>query len=185
MKETIEYLPEILQFYIPGFIFLSIIIGICQYKISISTKTVISCVCSFIFVSGIRVIGASNIWSVFFIACVVSLVLGITIALLAKSKRFNGLLIKIFGMTVYSDIWDNIYDYDNGTNLKIYLKGKDYYFIGHLKSQENNGKDSWVCISKPQQFEIGTDKKIYGQEENNRAMLVFNLQDVDYMEVFV
>lgn len=112
-------------------------------------------------------------------------IISIIAALIHSSKWFKTAMVKLFHKTPNDDIWRDVLDLDNGSNLKVYLKGKDYYLIGHHKNHEENGDNSWFAISAYGKFDINTDEVIdnkYMDKEN--IIATFRLSDVEHIEIF-
>lgn len=96
-------------------------------------------------------------------------------------------MIRLFHKTPNDDIWRDVLDLENGSNLKVYLKDKDYYIIGHHKNHEEKGEDSWLALSGYGKFDKITNEN-YMQEPNfinNSAVIItVRFSDIDYIEIF-
>lgn len=124
-----------------------------------------------------------------------SIVLGILFvsitAVLSQQTFFKNITVKLFHKTFNDDIWRDVLDLENGSNLKVYLKGKDYYIIGHHKSHEENGNDSWLALSAFAKYDKETNKNYKNEPDytdddikNEYNIITVKFSDVEHIEVF-
>ena len=113
------------------------------------------------------------------------------IAILSQWKYFKKLTVKLFHKTLNDDIWRDVLDLKHGSNLKVYLKDKDYYIIGHHKNHEENGNDSWLALSSFGKYDKETNanyKKEPNFTENNREnefrIITVKFSDIEHIEIF-
>jgi hypothetical protein len=193
IKNIIETIPEILQYFVSGYIFMTLFTFLASKVVDQSVKLICSCVVSFIWVSLIRSLNSvfiqshilNSIWVISCLSCILSIICAIVFSKLYTNKNFKRFMVNTFTKTPHETVWRNVVDLETGTNLKVYLKGKDYYILGHLYSYEEKGNESWFCLHCPVFYTIKDNISIYTQENNNNAFLAFNLQDVDMIEIFV
>ena len=96
-------------------------------------------------------------------------------------------MIKLFHKTVNDDIWRDVLDLEKGSNLKVYLKGKDYYIIGHHKNHEEKGGDSWLALSGFAKFDKESNiacKNEPSHIKDDSAIVTLRFSDIDYIEIF-
>lgn len=78
-------------------------------------------------------------------------------------------------------------DLKNGSNLRLYLKDKNYYIVGHLKYFEENGNDSWIALSAFSK-RYKDDKTLLENEnnysDNSNYIITVRLSDVEYIEIY-
>jgi len=192
IKDIIGMIPEILQYFVPGFIFIFIFRSLCSIKIDSSMQLINSCVISFIWVSLINMANeiwwnnclVTNLWVIVTISILLSTLFSIIFSKIYVSNWFRRSLANWFGISPYSTAWDNIVS-KHGTNVKIYLKDKPYYWTGHLYSYEDQGNNSWFCISKPVKRNSTDNKIIYNQGSAEGSYLAFRIGDVECIEMFV
>lgn len=192
--DIINSIPSILQYFVSGFIFVIIFQFLISRKFKNSTITISSCIISFTWVSLINLLDYlfnkpifSNLWFISLFSILLSIVTSILFSKLFLSKKFNKFLVRNYSVTQHESVWNNIIDYQNGTNIKVYLKNQPYYYIGHLYSHEENGLDSWFSISAPMKYkeiDCGDDILIFDQQGNTDAYLVFNLKDIEIIQLF-
>ena len=117
---------------------------------------------------------------------IVCLVASIFLIIIFKSKHVQDGLIKLFNTNLNTTIWDEVIDYKNGTNIKVYLKGRDYYILGSYKYHEDGVVDPFfaiTCYSKVDRTTGKIDAYLDHNGEYDRYF-VFRLSDVEYMETF-
>ena len=191
IKDIIGIIPEILQYFVSGFIFVFIFKTICSKKIDNTMQLIGSCVLSFIWVSLIKSLNEiiwgscllSNLWVIVMISILLSLITSLIFSKIYTSNCFRNRLVKWFGISPHNSVWDNVVN-RKATNIKVYLKGKEFYWIGHLYSYEDNGNDSWFCIHKPIKYDQ-QNQMLYNQGNNENAYLIFKINDVECIEIFV
>lgn len=120
-----------------------------------------------------------------------SIIIGILsvciITILSQRKWFKKITIKLFHKTLNNDIWRDIFDLENGSNLKVYLKDQDYYIIGHLKNHEEKGNDSWIALSAFAKFDKETNKNYKNEPsylDKKDVIITVRFSDIEHIEIF-
>lgn len=96
-------------------------------------------------------------------------------------------MVKLFHKTVNDDIWRDVLDLDKGSNLKVYLKDKDFYIIGHHKNHEEKGADSWLALSAFAKFDKESNTPCKNEPSHlgdTTAIVTLRFSDIDYIEIF-
>lgn len=182
----IENIPEILQYFIPGYLFIIIFRFLTNKKIEKSIVLIMSCVLSYVFLSLTKsYCESTNIFIISAITVIIAVVCGLLFSLIYISKWFSWILVHVFHKTVHDDIWHDVFDFKNGSNLKVYFKDKDYYVIGSYRISEDNGNDSWFAISGYGKYDKETNDPIEnGFIGDNSVIMTFKLSDVEHIEIF-
>ncbi len=163
-------------------------------KIDVKNITLFSCIISYVlmsFIALIRIKWFKKLPNNAVINSGLSIILGIIIAcliaIISQRKWFRKITIKLFHKTFNNDIWRDVFDLENGSNLKVYLKGKDYYIIGHLKNYEEKGDNSWLALSAFAKFDKINNKN-YNNEpnhmDNNKVFITIRFTDIEYIEIY-
>lgn len=126
-----------------------------------------------------------------FINSAISLLIGtifaVAIAFVLINKRASKILTKFFYKSIHDDIWRDIIDFENGSNLKIYIKDKEYYVIGRCDTYEEKGDSSWLAVSGFAKYDKVTNEK-YNDENgfinDNSVFYVIRFSDIEHMEIF-
>lgn len=189
----IDNIPKILQYFFPGIIFIMLIRTFSIKKFAEKYTIVSSCVISYLFVSLIGTVNSLTVnvdalkepIVVSGIAMLLSFVTGILMALMFNSEWFKKITLIYFHKTLYEDIWQDIFDFKNGTNLKLYIKDKKYYIVGHYRYSEEKGDESWMALSAYGMYTKKEGKPIeplYHDKEN--VIITVRMRDVEQIEVF-
>lgn len=107
--------------------------------------------------------------------------------ILSQRKWFKKITVKLFHKTLNNDIWRDIFDLENGSNLKVYLKDQDYYIIGHLKNHEEKGNDSWIALSAFAKFDKETNKNYKNEQsylDKKDIIITVRFSDIEHIEIF-
>lgn len=148
-----------------------------------SSIVIDSCVISYIAtaVTAVR-IGGSNIW----VVCVCSTGLAVVVAsllgLAVRSPRIGLVLRKYFHMTLQDDAMEATVDLQNGSIIKAFLKGKDYYYLGDFKTHDNKR----LVIGRPEKYTFEGDL-IWSYEQSAdvyQSHVMLKYDDMDAIEIY-
>ena len=152
---------------------------------------ILSCVISYLLLTFIEFIKQitslqdkiilDNTLSISFVAMMIAFVEAVILALIFNSKLLSNVMSRLLHRTPCDCMWQDVIDYKNGSNLHIYLKDKDYYFIGHFKFIEEDSDDPLLAISETKIIDIDTNEVI--DELKSSEYTIVKLSDVDYIEV--
>lgn len=147
---------------------------------------IMSCVISYVLISLVTLFsGLDNTLIISAIAILVATIIAIPLAKIYSSEKFKSIMIKHFHKTQNDDIWKDVFDYKNGSNLKVYFKESSTYLIGHYKANEENGSESWFALSGYGKYDIITDKPIgITYHDNKNIIVTFKISDVKHIEIF-
>lgn len=191
----INNIPGLLQYFIPGYWVLFLFCFLTSKKINATTKNILSCVISYILLSLIYLIRniiplnliPNNALSNSALSLIIGTIFSILISFILINEKTSKILTKFFYKTINDNIWRDVLDLENGSNLKVYVKDKDYYVIGSCDTYEENGDSSWISISGFAKYDKITNKE-YNNEEgyiNDYSVLyVIRLSDIEHIEVF-
>lgn len=145
-----DQLPYILEYFIPGYIFIK------TFQILTSRKPpkdqlVLSIVFSYI-IKGICSVGHQYFFTdiVFPWGCRVAvllflaLILSLITVVISELKFVNEIIIKINHKSIHNDIWQDVIDYNNGATMRFIYD--DVMYIGVLDLHEEKGNDSWFIL---------------------------------------
>ena len=122
-----------------------------------------------------------------------TLLIGIIMAVIGSfiynNKYFKKITVYFFHKTPHSDIWRDVLDLEKGSNLKVYLKDKDYYIIGHHKVHEENGDSSWLALNGFAKMDKNTNdyyknEPRYNNGENEDVIITVRFSDIEHIEIF-
>ena len=160
-------------------------------KIIHKITIILSCVISYLLLAFIEFIKQTtslcdkiilnNTLSISFIAIIIAFVGAVILALIFNSKLMSNIMLTLLHRTPCDNIWQDVIDYKNGSNLCVYLKNKDYYFIGHFIYIEEDSDDPLLAISETKTLDTDTDEMI--DELKSSEYTIVKMSDVDYIEV--
>lgn len=192
----LDSIPKVLQYFIPGYWSLFIFRYFCSKRMSNYMMNLMSCVVSYILMAiitfmrvkiGFLLLMPDNALVNSAIAIFMGTVLAICIALIVSRKWFSNVMVYWFHKTTNDDIWRDVINWKDGSNLKIYLKDQEYYLIGHQKNMEEKGEESWIAISAFGKFDKKTNEN-YREEpsylDDENVIYTVRLSDIEHMEIF-
>ena len=192
----LDSIPKVLQYFIPGYLSLFIFRYFCSKRMSNYMMNLMSCVVSYILMAiitfmrvkiGFLLLIPDNALVNSAIAIFMGTVLSICIALIVSRKWFSNVMVYWFHKTTNDDIWREVINWKDGSNLKIYLKDQEYYLIGHQKNMEEKGEESWIAISAFGKFDKKTNEN-YREEpsylDDENVIYTVRLSDIEHMEIF-
>lgn len=192
ISQILENIPVLLQYYLPELWTITVFKYFCSKEIQKESQTILACVVSYVllsisdllsnipFLGGIKVsvLGKSGI----------SIILGTLLALLISSvfcaKWFSGVMVALFHKTPNDNIWRDVLDLTNGSNLKLYIRDADYYIIGHHRNIDEKGDDSWVVLTEFIKHNKNDNRVIETHEGKKDDMIAIRMSDVEYAEIF-
>lgn len=179
-------LPIILEYFIPGFIFIRIFQLLTSRKdstyqliISVAISYILKAVCSICHEYFLTDISFSWNWRVLILS-LLSIISSIAFVFISEIKFVNRILLYINNKSIHDDIWQDVIDYKNGTTLR-FICG-DTTYIGTLVIHEERGNDSWFVLDDYIVEE--KDIKYKAEDMNFRSRIAINLRDVDRVELY-
>lgn len=121
------------------------------------------------------------------LSTILGIILVCILTVVSQRKWFKKLTVKLFHKTLNNDIWRDVLDLENGSNLKVYLKGQEYYIIGHHKNHEENGDDSWLALSAFAKINKETNlpyKKEPSYLDRSDIIITIRFSDIEHIEIF-
>lgn len=193
-EDIINSIPLILQYIIPGYLAIAVFGFALSKKIDTKNILFFSCVISYAllsFVSLLRIKWLQQIPDTAVMNSALSIIIGFIfvcfVAILSQRRWFRKITVKLFHKTLNNDIWRDILDLENGSNLKVYLKEQEYYIIGHHKNHEENGNDSWLALSAFAKFDKMTNE-LYKNEasylDRKDIIITVRFSDIEHIEIF-
>ena len=191
VKEIINGLPQIVQFFVPGAIFLSVFYFITYTKVKQDDSKY------FVFKSIIAsyiIFGTTNflsqlIFNLFHTIVlgrlyqfICAVVLGYIVAKFYESVLFDKIL-KYLGIArnVQPDFWKDVIDYKNGTYIKAYPKTDEKVYYGSVYKVEESEGNRYIMLKECDVLDINGNVLIYGSVEENGV--IFNTSDLGKIEI--
>lgn len=183
-----------MQYIVPGYVCYLI------FKFTVSKKDdhksvlIISCVISYLLLTLVSLIRFNFIIKLpdtalfnSAISSIVGVILTTLISIVYNHKWFKKLTVKLFHKTPYNSIWRDVIDFEEGSNLKVYLKGKKYYIIGHHKYHEEKDDDSWLVLSAFAKIDVKTNENYKDEPsflDNENVVITVRFSDIEHIEIF-
>ena len=195
ISEVINKIPEMLQYFISGFIFLKVFCFLAtKNNLNTSFFTILSVVISFVITSTVRLLDAVIlpqlefiIWAEVVVCALTSVCLAFVMYCVYLSKAIRTFLSKFAHKSFNDDIWRDIVDYDKGTTFKVFLKGNEIIYIGKLIAHEEKGLDSWFALKDYtcMYMDEGTTTYEFDSTEIDMpSIAVINFRDIERAELF-
>lgn len=190
-NDLIAIVPDLINLFLSGFIFLITYNWLNSKKTDTSILTIgsifisvlIQSLCSFFHefvLSNVLFSDAEKILIYF----ILGFVLAVIISIIGKMRFVSYILFKIGNKTINSDIFDDVIDYKKKTMMMVYLKSSDIYYIGQLLYNEEKGIDSWICLIDYISVNKETNEKIFDSNESGKkSTALVNLKDVERIQL--
>ena len=191
-----DNIPKLLQYFIPGYWTIFVFRYFCSKKTSDYIMNIMSCVISYILISFAALLRLKcNFISTLpnnaiinsGIAILEGTLFALVFALVFCSKWFSKFTVKLFHKTLNEDIWRDVLDLRNGSNLKLYLKNEDCYIIGHHKDHEEKDGDCWIAVSAFAKFDKSTNKNYKNEPSflnDENVIYTVRFSDIEHIEIF-
>lgn len=118
----------------------------------------------------------------------ISIILGTLLAFFVSwifcAKWFSQVMVKLFHKTPNDNIWRDVLDLRNGSNLKLYIREEDYYVMGHHRNIEEKGDDSWIVLTGFVKLNKSDNTELESHKGDNKSMIAIRLADIEYAEIF-
>lgn len=184
--EILKQLPYILEYFIPGFIFIRVFQILSSRKAS-DYQLILSVAISYI-LKAICSIGHEYIYSdVAFswsrrviLLSVLALISSIVSVMLTEWKKVNELVLKINHKSIHDDIWHDVIDYKNGTTLRFICD--DAIYTGILVGHEEKGNESWFILED--YIAKVKDVTYKSNDMQNFSRLALKVSDVNRIELY-
>mgnify|MGYP004554525553 CR=1 FL=1 len=179
-------MPLLLEYFVPGFVTLSIFSFFVSRKHSkyfIVNSVVVSYILRALCISIHSFICKKHkfewneriIWLM-----VIAVIVSIIMIFLYDSKIVNFVFRKINYKSIHDNIWRDVIDYKNGTTMRFICE--DVSYIGVLAEHEENGNDSWFVLEKYIIEENGSE--ISYKDIKEQSKIAINLKDVKRVELY-
>ncbi len=190
--EIINNVSIIMECFIPGFLFLSILNHIIGLKFEKELyELMLSVIVSFIsrsfFLCLNNLIPISLLFSdgeSLALICLLSCIISLIICILYRSKLFGNLFSKFFIKDIHSNIWESMIDFRKGTSIKVSLKSGEIITGGFYEIEEN-GNDSWLALSNYYfEFNKKTESSQEYKDMNLNTTMMIRVSDIDRVQFF-
>ena len=187
----IYIIPDLINLFLSGFIFVYTFDWLNGKKRDISLITIWSLFVSFLVQSFYSILHGFilvdiqfNIPAKAIIYSITGLLLALLLTYIKNSKIFIRLLRKLNHKSINDDIFDDIIDYDKITMMQVYIKSSDIYYIGRFSFREENGLNSWISLIYYVCVDRKTNEVLFDPEEaKHDSSVAIKLCDVERIEI--
>lgn len=185
--QIINNAPEILAYFVPGFIFFYIVGAMTNVKCERDVVTFIfsvtmSVITQFLFSFAHKFVLTSVLFSQgakFFLYILLNIFLSFGFSLLYRSKHFSKIFAKAFIKSFYPTVWENCIDFKNGS--MVYIETTSGEFVeGLFYMIEEKGKDSWIALDN---YKVPNNDLPFNVKEKFNARLLLKVSDIKYIQV--
>lgn len=190
-KDLIYIVPDLINLFLSGFIFMYTYNWLNNKKTDISILTIGSLFISYL-VKSFYVTCHSFIFADIkindsmkvIIFSITGLLLALFCTYFKRTKLFTKLLYNINNKSINDDIFDDIIDYDKKTMMKVYIKSSNIYYIGRFSFREENGINSWISLIDYLCVDKNTNEKTFDPESDNlNSSVAINLNNIERIEI--
>lgn len=191
LHELIKIVPDLINLFLPGFIFMITYSWMNAKKYDVSVLTIGS-----LFISYIISVFYATIHNFIFInydfnesiKSLIYIISGLTfppiIIFFQNTKLFKNFLRKLNHKSIHEDIFDDIIDYNKKTILQVYIKNSSVMYIGTFKVREEKGSESYIALIDYAAMDVNTKNVIFNPNKKNlNSSVVINLRDVERIEL--
>lgn len=121
------------------------------------------------------------------IAIFIGIVLAFILGIIFTRKWFKNVMVKTIHKTPNDDIWRDVLDLENGSNLKVFLRDEPYYIIGKHKNHEENGEESWLALKAFAKMDKETNEYYKNEPkflDDDNVIITVRFSDIEYIEIF-
>lgn len=154
-------------------------------RITTKDPVISSCALSFVSVSIIRAIcKCNNIFIESLLTLFVCLFFAWLAILMMQKKGVRSFLIEHFSFTFAPTVWDDVFDYEEGSIIRVKYKGSNKAVVGVLSSMGNIPDDPWIALSQYWMYPSIEEETISYEEKRTGHYLIININDIEYAELW-
>lgn len=191
MIELIDHIPSLLQYVVPGFVFLTILFVHNGWSISDSAKSVWSVVISYVLYVILTIVNnwlpatcTMNTVELFGVQFLCAILVAIGCSALIQARWFQTFVRRHWKKSIHPNVWDDMIDYDLGNTLVFTMKEQGVTYAGTFEAIEEKGLESWVVLRDYVLVDPATNT--YAEsiiQQHHPARLMINLRDVLSVEI--
>lgn len=113
---------------------------------------------------------------------VLGVIVGCILSWLYSWNIARNILTALFHIVPGNSVLRDAIDWEHGADLKIQMKGADYYLMGHLNTMGGTGEDQWISISNPEKWDLD-NKCLESWINDDRTYVVIQLSEAEYITI--
>lgn len=91
-------------------------------------------------------------------------------------------MVSALGITLIEETISNVIDWEHGSNAEVYLKGEDFYFLGHVRTVGDGEGDGRICLAAPIKYNLER-QELESDRDNPDTYVIFSLDDIQYIKI--
>lgn len=186
LNEILSLAPELLNFIIPGYIFLCIFKKITCIQVESTPQWIWSVVISYSTIALAETVIALfdryfRFWELVFWCIVIDVTFSIILALIWNSRRFQNFIKSKIGVTLYDGALQNAIDWQEASYVCVYLNSTDSYFSGNIVMIDET-PNGHITFSAPIQYDANHNV-ISSNENDINVVMAVPLSDVKRIKI--
>ena len=188
MADILDKIPEVLQYFIPGFVMLSLFTALSHKKIETTAKTIISCVISFVVTSGVQAYFATNNdeqvsgWIIVFWALIISTAIGLLGGFMVRCSWLEKILQKTLNISLSSNVLQDEIRVKQNQLVKLIIKNEKTCIIGHVSSFDPHDPSGWISITNYCKKDIKSEDIVVDMRDDD-AIICVSLNEVSSIDI--
>lgn len=186
IKEIIEQIPYILQYFVPGFIILSLYCFMESKPINNGTYTIGFSVLSSYIISVIVSMGTGgNTLITLIIEIIIAIIIGLLSSKVVRSEAVKMVLSEFTEKDMEDNMLRKVMDFELGTILQLYDKNQNLFYTGALFMIDERDTEPWVSLIDYSIYKIEDDGTLEDIPLSPRKekLLVLKLSNISRMEL--
>ena len=186
LNEILSLAPDLLNFIIPGYIFLCIFKKITCIQVESTPQWIWSVVISYSTIALAETVIALfdryfRFWELVFWCIVIDATFSIILALIWNSRRFQNFIKSKIGVTLYDGALQNAIDWQEASYVCVYLNSTDSYFSGNIVMIDET-PNGHITFSAPVQYDANHNV-ISSNENDINVVMAVPLSDVKRIKI--
>lgn len=190
-KDLIPIIPDFINLFLSGFIFMYTYNWMNGKKTDITLMTIWSLIISVLvksFYSTLHIFIMPNTQMhdsfKIIIFSVTGFILAIICTYIKNTKVIDTMLYKFNNKSINEDMFDDVIDYDKKTMMNVFLKSSNIYYIGRFLYREENGIDSWISLIDYCRIDKDTNEMVFNPKAGDLySSVAINFKDIERIEI--
>lgn len=184
--ELMVIVPELINLFFPGFIFLHIFKKLFDINIENSSMVLWSLLISYTMNTFYSVAHGIVFTSYVFwnstktlIYLITGVVLPFVIYKIHQGNLYKKFLLKTDHRTINDDIFDDIIDFDEKTLMKVFLKDSDIFYVGTFILKEEKNRDPYIVLID---YAVFNKNNVELSRPDYPTSVVFKMDNIERIE---
>lgn len=188
VKAIIEFLPHIVLYVVPGYIFLWVYAFMFSKNIEEDKHAIVkSIVLSFFIITLFRSMGFEVDFSPWIVLSliVVAMLGGFLYCKVCSCNKIYRLFMRTgINKSLHGNMWNDLVDLEHGLWLRVYLSNEKVIYLGKLKRYEETTTDKTLLIlSSFITYKYNSDE-MENYKDSPEKMVAINTKDISRIELF-